>query len=86
MHNECCEVSGYSDDIVEFMDNFEELLGDSFSEIYSRLDEFNMNDEFFWFDSYGNINSDDIDDAKVDWDAILDGSLSQDIYEIVENI
>lgn len=93
LHNEYCEVSGDSDDMVEFMDNFEELLGDSFSEIYPRLGEFDMNDEFFWFDGYGNINSGDIDDAidaKVDWDdiaeAVLDGSLSQDIYEIVENI
>lgn len=93
LHNEYCEVSGDSDDMVELMDEFESLLGDSFSEIYPRLGEFNIDDEFFWFDGYGNINSGDIDDAidaKVDWDdiaeAILDGSLSQDIYEIVENI
>lgn len=93
LHNEYCEVGGDSDDMIELMDNFEELLGDSFSEIYPRLGEFNMNDDFFWFDGYGNINSGDIGDAidaKVDWDsiaeAILDGSLSHDIYEIVENI
>ena len=93
MHNEYCEVNGYSDDVVEVMDNFEEILGDSFSEIYPRLGEFDMNDDFFWFDGYGNINSGDIDDAydaKIDWavisDAILDGELSHDIYEIVENI
>lgn len=93
LHNEYCEVNEKVDDRVEFMDDFESLLGDSFSEIYPRLGEFNTSDDFFWFDGYGKITSGDIDDAidaKVNWDnianAILDGLLSQDIYEIVENI
>lgn len=93
LHNEYCEVNENFDDVVEFMDEFESLLGDSFSEIYPKLGEFDINDDFFWFDECGNINSGDIDDAidvMVDWnaiaEAILDGSLSKDIYEIVENI
>ena len=81
----------YFDYVV--LDEFESLFGDSFSEIYPKLGEFDMNDDFFWFDDYGKINSGNIDDAidaKVDWyaiaEAILDGSLSKDIYAIVENI
>ena len=93
LHNEYCEVNESVDDMIEFMDEFESLLGDSFSEIYPRLGEFDINDDFFWFDEGGKINSGDIDDAidaEVDWDAIakaiLAGELSKDIYEIAENI
>ena len=93
LHNDYCEVTENVDDRVEFMDELESLLGDSFSEIYPTLGEFNISDDFFWFDDSGKITSGDIGDAidaKVDWDniadAILDGLLSQDIYEIVENI
>lgn len=81
LHNEYCYNNDAFGDVVECMDVFDE--------IYSRL---GMNDDYFWFIG-DTIDSGSIDDAiksKVNWrhisEAILNGDMSKDIYELTKDI
>ena len=92
LHNEYCYNNDAFEDIVECVDVFDEAVSGSFSEIYSRLGIFDLNDDYFWFIG-DTINSGNIDDAiksKVNWchisEAILNGNMSKDIYELTKDI
>ena len=60
IHNEYCEVMGYEDNRVEYMDSLDDIFCDTTPlNIAMRIfyGDFNPNDNFFTFNGYGNLVS-----------------------------
>ena len=76
LHNEYTEYNNNLDDQIYSMNEFEELVAMDrpFMEVYSQLNsDFDINDEYFWYDGYANISTGDADKAineKVDYSSI----------------
>ena len=76
LHNEYTEYNNNLDDQIYSMNEFEELVAMDrpFMEVYSQLNsDFDINDEYFWYDGYVNISTGDADKAineKVDYSSI----------------
>lgn len=52
--NEYCELNCYYEDVIHPMYEFEDLMGNSFSEIFPRLaDNFTLDDRYFREDHFG---------------------------------
>jgi len=89
--NRYCEENSYYDDMVYTMGEFDELMyGLKPLEIAAKLDSgFNVNDNFFSFDNYGEVVSFDyISDSCIDLDDLAeymdDNEEDFDIDEIDE--
>lgn len=58
--NEYCEACNYTDDMIFYMDDFNEFMyGLKPDEIARRIHfgKFNPMDDYFWFDGYGNLET-----------------------------
>ena len=73
LHNEYTEKSNNYDDRIFPMFEFEELVAAErpFMEVYRQLNsDFDINDEYFWYDGYANISTGGAEkaiDEKVDF-------------------
>ncbi len=62
IHNRYCEECNYPDDQIYTMDEFEEIIGNpSYMTLAQMIyyGNFNPNEKYWWFDSYGNLKSSD---------------------------
>lgn len=61
LHNEYCEANNCMDDYVYFMDDFDEILSGyspaDVAGVVSGGDHFNPNDDYFYFNGYGKLES-----------------------------
>lgn len=61
LHNEYCEANNCMDDYVYFMEDFDEILSGyspaDVASVVSGGDHFNPNDDYFYFNGYGNLES-----------------------------
>ncbi len=67
IHNEYCEKCNYPDDEIFNMDDFEEIIGNpSYMTLAQMIycGNFNPNEKYWWYDSYGNIKSADYPESN----------------------
>ena len=94
IHNEYCQAACMYDDELYSMELFDELFMDKTpSDIAYMIQEtdFRINDDYFWFNGYGHIESGDVWDAPIDTDDIatyimdnLDGLYDYGMENIIE--
>lgn len=93
LHGEYCRTKNHIDYILP-MWQFDETFNNDFRYIYPRVaGDFNLDDEYFYLDQIGQICSGTFEDAiigSVSWEeiakAILDGSLSKNIYDVAKMV
>lgn len=70
MWNEFCEANGYYGDYIHDMIDFATIVGNEFDEIFPRIKEFSLNDNYFVEDDLEYLNS--YHDAKTAVNAIVE--------------